>query len=251
MILITEVALAFKAEKFLNQVWILQKFSLTYKSRFLRGVPVRKTNLLIITCILVSVVFWLSDSNMLMEYLAFSGVNLLKGRVWTIITSLFLHSDLMHLAGNMLFLYIFGNAIEEELEGGKTLTAFFVGGMITFPLSLIFYNWSTPLIGASAAIFTLAAITMLIKPLKLSIFLFLPQGLVAILFFLYNAIAIYSNTEGNIAYSAHIIGFAIGIPFGLSWSKKWLKNLLISIVLLIVYIIVVNILVPLILDVIT
>ena len=210
----------------------------------------RKINLLVIICILFSVLVWLLDSDLIVEYLAFSGSNLLKGRLWTLITSLFLHGDIMHLVGNMLFLYIFGNTLEEELGARKTFAAFFIGGIVTFPLSLIFYDWSTPLIGASAAIFTLAAIVMLIKPLKLSIFFFLPQGLVAILYFLYNAIEVYSGAEGNIAYSAHIIGFGIGVLFGLLWSKKWLKNLLISIALLIVYAVVVSFVVPLILGVI-
>ncbi|MBN1244942.1 rhomboid family intramembrane serine protease [Candidatus Bathyarchaeota archaeon] len=211
----------------------------------------RKINFVIIACILVSLVFWLSNPDVILEYLAFSGDNLLNGKAWTLITSLFLHADILHLAGNMLFLYIFGNTIEEELGATKTLGAFFIGGIITFPLSLLFYDAATPLIGASAAIFTLAAIVMLIKPLKFSILLFLPQGLVAILYFMYNALAVYSGTEGNVAYIAHIIGFAIGIPFGLAWSKNWLKNLLITIALLIVYIIVVSVLIPAILSAIT
>lgn len=211
----------------------------------------RKVNLVIIACILVSFLLWLSNPDIIFEYLAFSGENLFKGRAWTLITSLFLHGGILHLVGNMLFLYIFGNTIEEELGATKTLGAFFVGGIITFPLSLLFYDAAIPLIGASAAIFTLAAIVMLIKPLKLSIFLFLPQGLVAILYFTYNALAVYSGTEGNVAYVAHIIGFAIGVPFGLAWSKNWLKNLLISIALLIVYIIVVSIVIPAILSAIT
>ena len=210
----------------------------------------RKINFVIITCIIVSLVFWLSNSDTLVDYLAFSGVNLLNGRVWTLVTSLFLHADILHLAGNMLFLYIFGNTLEEEKGAAKTLGVFFIGGIVTFPLSLLFYDWTTPLIGASAAIFTLAAVVMLIKPLKLSI-LILPQGLIAILYFGYNALAVYSSAEGNVAYIAHIIGFAIGIPFGLAWSKNWLKNLLISIALLIVYIIVVSVLIPLILNAIT
>jgi len=69
----------------------------------------RKINLVIITCILVSLLSWLSPPDVILEYLAFSGENLLKGRVWTLITSLFLHADLLHLVGNMLFLYVFGN----------------------------------------------------------------------------------------------------------------------------------------------
>ena len=208
----------------------------------------RKINFVIIACIIIYLVFMLLGSEVLFEYLAFSGVNLLNGRVWTLVTSLFLHGDIMHLAGNMLFLYIFGNTIEEELGTSKTFGAFFIGGIVTFPLSLIFYDVTTSLIGASAAIFTLSAIVMLIKPLKLSIFLFMPQGLVAILYFVYNALAVYSSIEGNVAYFAHIIGFVIGIPFGLVWSKNWLKNLLISIALLIVYIIIVSFLIPAILN---
>ena len=210
----------------------------------------RKINFVIIACILVSLVFWFSDPDVIINYLAFSRDNLLKGRVWTLITSLFLHADILHLAGNMLFLYAFGNTIEEEQGATKTLGAFFIGGIITFPLSLLFYDWATPLIGASAAIFTLAAIVMLIKPLKFSILL-IPQGLVAILYFVYNAVAVYAGAEGNVAYIAHIIGFAIGVPLGLAWSKNWLKNLLITIALLVVYVIVVTVLIPAILSAIT
>jgi membrane associated rhomboid family serine protease len=211
----------------------------------------RKINLVIIACILISLGFWLSDPDVLLEYLSFSGDNLLKGRVWTLITSLFLHADILHLLGNMLFLYVFGNTMEEDLGANRTLGVFFVGGTVSFLVSLLFYDSATPLIGASAAIFTLSAIVMLIKPLKFSILFFMPQGLVAILYFVYNAVAVYSGAEGNVAYIAHIIGFAIGIPFGLAWSKNWLKNLLITIALLAVYLIVVAILIPIILSAIT
>ena len=208
----------------------------------------RKINIVIIGCILVSLLFWFSNLDVFLTYLAFSGDNLLKGRVWTLVTSLFLHADILHLLGNMLFLYVFGNTLEEDLGPKKTLGVFFFGGTLSFLLSLFFYDASTPLIGASAAIFTLAAIVMLIKPLKFSILLFMPQGLVAILYFVYNALAVYYGAEGNIAYVAHLIGFAIGIPFGLAWSKNWFKNLLITIALLAVYLLVVVILIPYILS---
>jgi rhomboid protease GluP len=211
---------------------------------------VRKINFVIIACILVSVISWLSNPDVVLQYLAFSGDNLVLGRAWTLVTSLFLHADILHLAGNMLFLYVFGNTMEEDLGATKTLGTFFFGGIISFLLSLLFYNPATPLIGASAAIFTLSAIVMLIKPLKFSILL-LPQGLLAILYFVYNAVAVYSGAGGNVAYIAHLIGFALGIPFGLAWSKNWLKNLLISIALLVVFLIVVAVVIPIILNAIT
>jgi len=94
--------------------------------------------------------------------------------------------------------------------------------------------------GASAAIFTLAAVVMLIKPLKFSWLFFMPLGLVAILYFVYNLIAAYTMVQGNVGYVAHIIGFLIGCPFGIAWSqRRWLRNLLISIFLLIFYVIII------------
>jgi membrane associated rhomboid family serine protease len=212
----------------------------------------RKINLVIVVCILVSFVSWLvsmfSNTDVVLDYLAFSGDNILRGRVWTLVTSLFLHADILHLAGNMLFLYVFGNTMEEDLGATKTLGTFFFGGIASFLLSLLFYNSATPLIGASGAIFTLSAVVMLIKPLKFSILFFMPQGLVAILYFVYNLIAVYYGEGGNVAYIAHVIGFVVGIPFGLEWSKNWLKNLLITIALLIVFLIVATFVIPIILN---
>lgn len=211
----------------------------------------RKINLVIIACILISLLFWFSNPDTFIEYLAFSGDNLLKGRVWTLITSLFLHADPLHLLGNMLFLYVFGNTTEEDFGPAKTLVVFFLGGILSFLLSLFFYGPLIPLIGASAAIFTLSAIVMLTKPLKFSILFFMPQGLLAILYFMYNAVAVYLGAEVNVAYIAHIIGFAIGIPLGLAWSKNWFKNLLISIALLGVYLVITVVVIPYIFNLIT
>lgn len=44
--------------------------------------------------------------------LAFSLNNLVAGRAWTLITAIFVHANLIHLAGNMTFLYVFGNTLQ-------------------------------------------------------------------------------------------------------------------------------------------
>jgi membrane associated rhomboid family serine protease len=173
------------------------------------------------------------------EYFAFSGDNLLKGRAWTLITALFLHVDLSHLLGNMIFLFVFGNTLEREVHAQKTLGVFLLGGVLSFLLSVFFYDPAIPLIGASAAIFTLVAIVMLVKPLKFSFLFLMPQGLVAIIYLLYNLTAVYYGVAGNVAYISHIIGFSVGIPFGIAWSKDWVKNLLITIALFILYIVII------------
>lgn len=209
------------------------------------GFVLNKINLVVIACIVASLLYWFSGANELItEYLAFSGENLIRGRVWTLFTSLFLHADPLHLMGNMLFLYVFGNTLENELKAGKTLGAFFVGGTLAFLLGTFFYEPSVFLIGASAAIFTLTAVVMLVKPLKFSFLFLMPQGLVAIIYFTYNVLAVYFGEQGNVAYISHVIGFLIGVIFGAYWSKNLVKNLLITLAMFLIYIIVVIVLIP-------
>jgi membrane associated rhomboid family serine protease len=206
---------------------------------------VNKVNLIIIACILVSVIFWLADPNgSSATYLAFSTNNLLKGRAWTLVTALFLHADVLHLAGNMIFLFAFGNALEKELGVGKTFLAFFAGGILSLSLGIFFYNPNALLVGASAAIFTMTAVVMLVKPLKFSFIFFMPLGLVALIYIIYNVVAVETGVEGNVAYISHIIGFAVGIPLGVLWSKNLVKNLLITLGLLILYLFIILIVTP-------
>jgi len=208
----------------------------------------RRTNYLILLCILTSVLLWLFADEQTFDLLAFNTENLLKGRIWTLITSLFIHSDPAHLIGNMIFFYIFGNTIEKELSHKWVTIPFFIGGVTTFLLSTQFYDPSTYLVGASAAIFTLTAIVMLLKPLKFSFYFLMPLGLVAIIYFIYNLIAINLGSQGNISYIGHIIGFLTGIPFGVASNKEWHKNLLITTALLGIYLFIIWFLLPLILN---
>ena len=204
-----------------------------------------KINLVILACVAVSLLYWFSGvSDLMTEYLAFSGENIVEGRVWTVFTALFLHADPVHLVGNMLFLYVFGNTLENELRTRKTLLAFFVGGVLAFLLSVFFYSPSEFMVGASAAIFTLAALVMLVKPLKFSILFLMPQGLVAVIYFVYNVLAVYYGEQGNVAYVSHVIGFLVGVGFGVAWSKSLVRNLLIAVGLFVIYLVITIFLIP-------
>jgi len=194
-----------------------------------------KTNWLIIFCFLAFILTYLLNSDLVLDYLAFSGENLLKGRIWTAVTGLFLHADLTHLLGNMIFFYIFGNTIENELGENWVLVPFFIGGIASFVLSTPFYDPTIPMIGASGAIFTLTAIVMLLKPLQFSFYFLMPLGLVAIIYFSYNLLAAQMDIPGSVSYIGHIIGFSIGVPFGIASSDDWHKNLLITLLLFMVY----------------
>ncbi len=196
----------------------------------------RATNILILICILVTLYAWTLSPADVDRYLAFNLNNLQEGRVWTLVTAIFVHASILHILGNMIFLYVFGNTLESVTNSHrKMLTAFFLGGILSFPLSLPFFPPGTSFVGASAAIFTLTAVVMLTKPLRWSWLLLMPVGLVAILYFLYNGLVVYYQQQSNVAYISHIIGFSLGLPLGIAWSTQWKRNLLISIGLLAVY----------------
>lgn len=208
-----------------------------------------KTNYLILICFLTSILFWLLADEQSIDMLAFSTENLLYAKIWTPITALFIHSDPAHLIGNMVFFYVFGNTIEKELDYKWVLIPFFVGGIASFLLSIPFFETSTLMIGASAAIFTLTAIVMLLKPLKFSFYFLMPLGLVAIIYLVYNLIAINMGAQGNISYIGHVIGFLVGIPFGIASNKNWHKNLLIAAILFGIYFLITWLILPTILNI--
>ena len=197
----------------------------------------RATNVLILVCIVATLYALTTSTTNVENNLVFSLKNLQEGRLWTLVTAIFVHASLLHLLGNMIFLYVFGNTLESVTSSKHMLAVFFTGGLLSFPLSLPFFPAGSTFVGASAAIFTLAAVVMLLKPLRFSWLLLMPVGLVAILYFLYNAVTVYFQAGGqsDVAYISHVIGFMLGVPFGLAWSPNWKKNLAISIALLICY----------------
>ena len=78
------------------------------------------------------------------------------------------------------------------------------------------------------------------EPSKFSWLFLAPQGLVAIIYFVYNVVVVaeksrVSGFDPQIAYVAHIIGFVIGIPFGIAFSDRWKRNFLITLLLFGIY----------------
>jgi len=190
---------------------------------------------LLILCFTLSVLSWSSPPSFVIENLTFSLTNLASGRYWTVVTSLFVHATPAHLIGNICFLYVFGKTLERELGGIRLLLLFLFGGVSSSLLSILLYPPNTSMVGASGAIFTLTSVTMLTKPLRFSLLFLLPQGLVAILYFIYNLVALQYYGESEVAYATHVIGFLIGLPFGMRWSRRWKRNLTITALLLTAY----------------
>lgn len=205
----------------------------------------KTTALLILACVVASLWAWQQTPAFAKNNLIFSLSNLEKGRVWTLAAALFVHASVLHLFGNMLFLFVFGNTLEKTVGPGKLLAIFFTGGLVSFILGVALMPGGTGMLGASAAIFALAGCVMLVKPLKFSWLFLAPQGLIAIIYFIYNLVVVYEKSripgyDPHVAYIAHIIGFITGIPFGIAWSDHWKRNLLITLLLFAAYLVIVT-----------
>jgi membrane associated rhomboid family serine protease len=143
----------------------------------------------------------------------------------TIVTSMFLHGGFLHLAGNMLYLWIFGNNVEDAMGHGRFLVFYLVcgsaaalGQVLQDPASQI------PMIGASGAISGVLGAYLLLYPharvlvlLPLGFFVYMvriPAGWVLGLWFalqLLSSVLISEQGGGGVAWFAHIGGFIAGL----------------------------------------
>lgn len=139
----------------------------------------------------------------------------------TLITSMFMHGSIMHIFGNMLFLWIFGDNIEDKI-GKLRYGIFYITCGIIAGLSHVFMNTDSiiPSLGASGAISGVLGGYLLLFPKRrvtVIMFRFLTEvpAIVAIgMWFAFQLIEGWLNrgaTGGGVAYAAHIGGFLAGL----------------------------------------
>ena len=143
----------------------------------------------------------------------------------TLFTSMFMHGGLLHLAGNMLFLWIFGNNIEDAMGRLKFVGFYLLGGLVAaFGQTIIDTDSTIPSIGASGAVaavlggyallYPRARVVTLVIIIIFITIIELPALLVLGLWFLfqlYDASQPIGGESGGIAYFAHIGGFLFGL----------------------------------------
>jgi membrane associated rhomboid family serine protease len=150
----------------------------------------------------------------------------------TIFTSMFMHAGWMHLLGNMLFLWIFGDNVEERLGRAKFLTFYLVCGIVaTLAQVAVSAESSIPNLGASGAISGVLAGYLVLFP-KGRIKVLMRGGVVAlpalvviglwIVLQLISGIGSFtqSGQTGGIAYMAHIGGFVAGLALAFLLSGR-------------------------------
>jgi membrane associated rhomboid family serine protease len=153
---------------------------------------------------------------------------------YTLITSQFLHGGFLHVAGNMLYLWIFGNNVEDHLGHFKFLIFYLACGVLAALTQWFFASTSDiPSLGASGAIagvmgayilkfpkaeiLTLIPLGILLTPLRVPAFLFLGFWFVQQAFYGIASLGPSTNIgmeSGGIAYWAHAGGFVFGAILG-------------------------------------
>lgn len=154
--------------------------------------------------------------------------------MFTVITSMFLHGGLFHLLGNMLYLWVFGNNIEDSM-GHVRFIIFYVicGSVAVFAHAFINQSSTLPMIGASGAISGLLGGYLLLFP-RARILTLLPLGFfmpivkIPALFFIgfwiafqiMNSTLSLGKSGDGIAWFAHVGGFLAGLALIVFFRKK-------------------------------
>ena len=148
--------------------------------------------------------------------------------IWlTLLTSMFMHGGWLHIGGNMLFLWVFGDNVEHRMGRIRYLLFYLVAGVIGSLAQIAMKGDSTiPTLGASGAISgVLGAYLVMFPGNRVTVFLFrivtqvpalVAIGLWAALQFVngIGAFAVTEETGGGVAYMAHIGGFVAGVVAG-------------------------------------
>jgi len=144
-------------------------------------------------------------------------LNNLLADPFVLITSIFLHGSLEHLLSNLLVLVFFGIAVEGELGWRKTSTIFFTGAFAGDLLSLAAYAPDSIAVGASAGIFALIGVGMLVKPMDMEMYplaMPIPLAVLGIGYALYNVFGFITGIDPDVSYIAHFGGLFVGMLFG-------------------------------------
>jgi membrane associated rhomboid family serine protease len=156
------------------------------------------------------------------------------GTMSTLFTSMFMHGGFLHLAGNMLYLWIFGDNVEDAMGHGRYLVFYLLGGLLASAIHIFTSPGSQiPTLGASGAIAASLGAYLILYPrsrvlsiLPLGFFLRLTMvpaiivlGLWFILQLFQGLMTLGGPDVGGVAFWAHIGGFVAGFVLAKAFSR--------------------------------
>jgi membrane associated rhomboid family serine protease len=204
-------------------------------------IPSRTTPYITITIIVLNAVAWLFEISLpepvLNKFLTVYGVVPAYFSPPTLITSMFLHGSWSHVIGNMWYLWIFGDNIEDNLGHGRFMIFYLLCGIAAAVGQIAMDPWSTlPTIGASGAIAGVMGGYFVLYPhsrvLTLIPWIFLqivelPAIVLLGFWFLMQlfsagAIAVTASSHGGggVAFAAHVAGFVVGVVGVFAFRKR-------------------------------
>ena len=154
----------------------------------------------------------------------------------TVVTSMFLHGGLMHLIGNMLYLWIFGNNVEDAMGHARFVVFYLLCGIAAVLAQALPNPQSTiPMVGASGAISGVLGAYLLLYPharvlvaIPLGFYLYtpkLPAAWVLVFWFVMQLLsgALAGAQEGGVAFHAHVGGFIAGAILILFFRRRGVR----------------------------
>ena len=157
------------------------------------------------------------------------------GDITDIFTSMFMHAGLAHIGGNMLYLWIFGDNIEDSMGHGKYILFYLTGGIVASLTHIITNPGSQiPTVGASGAIAAVLGAYLVLYPqsrvltiIPLGFFIrmtMVPASIVLGLWFilqLFSGVLSFGGPDvGGVAFWAHIGGFVAGVVMAKIMGKQ-------------------------------
>ncbi len=139
-------------------------------------------------------------------------ISVFNGNYWQLLTSIFVHVDIMHISLNMLFLVIFGFRGEELFKTEEYFAVYLLSGLLGSILTLFFMPWYITSAGASGAIFGMYGASIIYTRKTFG------QSIVGAL--LYSFLFLMLATGEGVNVIAHFGGLAAGLIIGYALAKS-------------------------------
>ncbi|MGH9135870.1 MAG: rhomboid family intramembrane serine protease [Acidimicrobiales bacterium] len=144
-----------------------------------------------------------------------------------VLFSMFLHGGLLHIAGNMLFLWIFGNNVEDRLGHVAYLVFYLAGGLAAaFAHVAVDPSSTIPVVGASGAIAAVMGAYLVwypnapIRTIIVFFFILFTEIRAWMLLTGWFVLQFFTSPDAGVAWVAHVGGFAFGVLVGLALRPK-------------------------------
>lgn len=137
----------------------------------------------------------------------------------TVFTSMFLHGGVLHLGGNMLYLWIFGNNVEDSMGHGRFIVFYLLSGIVAALVQFLYDPVSSiPMIGASGAVSGVLGAYLVLYPYAriktlffIIIFIKIFEVPAVMLLTIWFFMQVFYSHLGGVAWYAHIGGFVFGL----------------------------------------